>query len=333
MSLTLSHDLDVGSRGFIVLSHFSAATPAALISSHHLLSLPLFYTPPLLSCLDNITAYYFSYFHPSLCPYRPVSQAVMCDLELSLQLWASSVGAPWLVYWDVTGGVTLNKPTSPSSPLPPHPQTPLCSLHNQETLVGAMVGWQSVCARRDVANDHLRVPSSISGGGFGVCAALGACMQVCVCVCVFLNVCILILSANQLLSRGADSCRHHSLLSPRHRSFSSSSSIPPLSWQGGVRGESQPWVLLPRGVITALWDSLSHTHVENNTQLVSSVSFYPSLCHYSLQLSLWPSFRGFDAHSCTHKHTHTHSSNPNVPSVFVITLFPDGTRPIGFFIY
>lgn len=85
---------------------------------HHLLTSPSFTSSsPLLSCLDNITAYYFSYFHPSLCPYRPVSQAVMCDLELSLQLWVLSVEVQWLVYWNLTGGVTLNKPTSPSSPV------------------------------------------------------------------------------------------------------------------------------------------------------------------------------------------------------------------------
>lgn len=78
------------------------------------LSFPFFSLhPPHRSCLDNITAYYFSYFHPSLFPYRPVSQAVMCDLELPLTLWVSGTGVRWLVYWDVTGGVTLNKPTSP----------------------------------------------------------------------------------------------------------------------------------------------------------------------------------------------------------------------------
>lgn len=76
-------------------------------------SLFFFLHPPHRSCLDNITAYYFSYFHPSLFPYRPVSQAVMCDLELPLTLWVSGTGVRWLVYWDVTGGVTLNKPTSP----------------------------------------------------------------------------------------------------------------------------------------------------------------------------------------------------------------------------
>lgn len=62
------------------------------LQKYHLLSPPPFLPAPLLSCLDNITAYYFSYFHPSLCPYRPVTQAVMCDLELSLLLWVWSVG-------------------------------------------------------------------------------------------------------------------------------------------------------------------------------------------------------------------------------------------------
>lgn len=78
-------------------SLFSAAT---LISSNHLLSSPVFPSPlpPHLPCLDNITAYYFSYFHPSLFPYRPVSQAVMCDLELSLTLWVLGTGVRWLVY-------------------------------------------------------------------------------------------------------------------------------------------------------------------------------------------------------------------------------------------
>lgn len=93
------------------------------------------------SCLDNITAYYFSYFHPSLCPYRPVSQAVMCDLELSLRLRVSSVGVRWLVYWDVTGGVTPNKPTSPPSPfLTP----PLC---DRETPPWSD-GWVAGCSRQ-----------------------------------------------------------------------------------------------------------------------------------------------------------------------------------------
>lgn len=125
----------------------------------HLLTLPPLPSsippPPLLSCLDNITAYYFSYFHPSLCPYRPVSQAVMCDLELSLRLWVSGVGVRWLVYWDVTGGVTLNKPTSPSSPLlTPHPPTP--ALCDQETPVGGRVLVPGGMGLMTVSGCHLR---------------------------------------------------------------------------------------------------------------------------------------------------------------------------------
>ena len=124
-------------------------------------------------------------------------------------------------------------------------------------------------------------------------------------------------------------------LSPPSSSFSPPSLFPPpylpsvggLAGGGGVRGESQPWVLLPQGVITPLWDSLTHTHAQSNTQLVSSVSFYLSPRHYTLQVSPWPSLWGFDAH------THTHTSNPNVPAMFVITLSPDGTRPIGLFFF
>lgn len=113
------------------------------------------------------------------------------------------------------------------------------------------------------------------------------------------------------------------------------SSVPPLSWRGGG-GESGG--SLSHGSCS-LGESLhhcgtlshthTHTHAQSNTQLVSSVSFYLSQRHYTLQLSLWPSLWGFDAHT----HTHTHSSNPNVPSMFVITLSPDGTRPIGYFFF
>ena len=128
-----SPPLDVGSHGFHTDFYFPAATPATLISSSSSSSSS--------SCLDNITAYYFSYFHPSLCPYRPVSQAVMCDLELSLRLRVSSVGVRWLVYWDVTGGVTPNKPTSPSSPF----LTP--SLCDRETPPWCD-GWVAGCSRQ-----------------------------------------------------------------------------------------------------------------------------------------------------------------------------------------
>lgn len=141
----------------------------------------LLFSPLSSSCLDNIAAYYFSYFHPSLCPYRPVSQAVMCDLELSLQLWVSSVEVRWLVYWNLTGGVTMNKPTSPSSPVSSS-SWDLCSVC-QKSPVGVRVWWQSACAKWDVANDHLRVPPLILGGGFSQCSALGACM----CECVYTN--------------------------------------------------------------------------------------------------------------------------------------------------
>lgn len=79
-------------------------------------------------------------------------------------------------------------------------------------------------------------------------------------------------------------------------------------------------------------ESLHHcgtlSHTQSNTQLVSSVSFYLSLCHYILQLSLWLSLWASDAHS--YEHTHALSSNPNVPSIFVITRSPDGARSIGF---
>lgn len=145
--------------------------------------------------------------------------------------------------------------------------------------------------------------------GFSVWAALSACMR-----------------ANQLLSQGADSCRRDRLLF--HHLLLNSSQL-----AGG--GES--WRSLSTGSCS-LGESLhhcgtlTHTHMhKSNTQPVSSVSFYLSRCHYSLQLSPWPSF-GDLMHIHVNTHTHTHSSNPNVPSIFVITRSPDGTRPIGFFI-
>lgn len=116
--LSLSHAFDVGWTCLQRVVLFSCSHPHLLTSPSPPSSLPP-HPPPLPSCLDNITAYYFSYFHPSLCPYRPVSQAVMCDLELSLPLRVLGVGVQWLVYRDVTGGVTLNKPSSPPPPSSP----------------------------------------------------------------------------------------------------------------------------------------------------------------------------------------------------------------------
>lgn len=257
----------------------------------------LFFSPLSISCLDNITAYYFSYFHPSLCPYRPVSQAVMCDLELSLQLWVSSVEVRWLVYWNLTGGVTLNKPTSPSSPIPPS-SSDLCSVC-QKSPVGVSVWWESACARWDVANDHLRVPPLILGGGFSQCSAL------CECTCGythFLSQPITVPRSRQQSPPSSSFCAIV-LFPPPPSPASSHLSV----WQGGVRGEPQPQVLLPWGVITPLWDSLSltHTHAQSNAQFFSSVSFYLSRCHHVLQLSLALLLWGFDTHS--HEHTHTRS--------------------------
>lgn len=127
-------------------------------------------------------------------------------------------------------------------------------------------------------------------------------------------------------------------LSPPSSSFSPPSLFPPpyLPSVGGEAGGSQGGVSAmgpaPSGshyTTVGLSATHTHTHAQSNTQLVSSVSFYLSQRHYTLQLSLWPSLWGFDAHT----HTHTHSSNPNVPSMFVITLSPDGTRPIGYFFF
>lgn len=78
--------------------------------------------------------------------------------------------------------------------------------------------------------------------------------------------------------------------------------IPPLSWQGGVRGEPQPQVLLPWGVITPLWDSaVTHTCTRQCTVclfcLFLSITM-PLL--YVLQLSLWLLLWGQDTRSCEH---------------------------------
>lgn len=93
-------------------------------------------------------------------------------------------------------------------------------------------------------------------------------------------------------------------------SFTAISLPPPPPYLLSVgRGESEG-SLSPRSC--SLGESLhhcgthTHTHAQSNKQLVSSVSFYLSLCHYTLQLSLWPSLWGFDAHSREHTHTHTH---------------------------
>lgn len=93
-----------------------------------------------------------------------------------------------------------------------------------------------------------------------------------------------------------------------------------LLWGRSQKGVSHR-VLLPWGVITSLWNS--HTDTQ-------PVYLYLSLCHYSLQLSPWLSFRD-SMH--IHINTHTRSSNPNVPSIFVITCSPTGTRPIGWFCF
>lgn len=129
---------------------------------------------------------------------------------------------------------------------------------------------------------------------------------VCVCECVLMNVCILILSANQLLSRGADSCRHRRLLFHHHPSSLLRTSPRLAGRWGGVRGESQPWVLLPRGVITPLWDSQPHTHTHTCTEqhttcllclfLSITTPLHPSIKPVAVALGIW----------CTHTHTLTH---------------------------
>lgn len=172
----------------------------------------------------------------------------------------------------MTGGVTLNKPTSPSSPLSLHPQTP--ALCDKETPVGARVGWQSACARWDVANDHLGVPPSILGGGFTVCGALGACMRACVCV----SECVYTHSLSQPITV------------PRSRQLSppsSSLSLPSLfllllhtSSQlagGSQRGVSAPGPAPLGSHYTTV--GLTHTHMRRATNNLSPLSLF--ICHYA----------------------------------------------------
>lgn len=130
--------------------------------------------------LDNITAYYFSYFHPSLCPKQPVTQAVMCDLDLSLRLPVRSEGGEgggpaaclprrdWRCHAEWARLTRLARPrTSPQVPPPPRP--------------GVM--WLTNIS-----------PIFWGGGGRRVSGRGFACTP-----------------TNQLLSQGADSCRR------RHR--------------------------------------------------------------------------------------------------------------------
>ena len=242
------------------------------------------------SCLDNITAYYFSYFHPSLCPYRPVSQAVMCDLELSLRLRVSSVGVRWLVYRDVTGGVTPNKPTSPSSPFLTPKEPPRCATRKPPArplmvrrLDGRVLAPGGMWLMT-ISWCHLR----FWGGGLfkRMCsprctlACERARVSVCVCVCVLMNVCILILSANQLLSRGADSCRHRRLLFHHHPSSLLRTSLQSAGWRvGGESGGSLSHGSCSLRESLHHCGTLSHTHMHRATHNLSPLSL--SIYHHA----------------------------------------------------
>lgn len=154
--------LEVIAWEYTFISHFHARThcsphlpksPSFHVShqAHHSLPPPLY--------LDNITAYYFSYFHFFLCLFRAVSQAVMSDLELSLMLGLGSNGLFTEMQVDVSWWIGLSQSTRLCALSPEG----LCALPHQ-TSVG--VGCHSPSAKWDLFNDHLGVPSSILVGGF-----------------------------------------------------------------------------------------------------------------------------------------------------------------------
>lgn len=178
-------------------------------------------------------------------------------------------------------------------------------------------------------NDHLRVPLSILGIGFGI--ALSACS--CVCVCVTLPL--------YSLSQPITVLRSWQL-SPL------SSSLSPLALfyllllhpSSHLTRGSQKGRLSPRSC--SHWESLhrcgtpSHTHKckEQNTTcllclfLSVTVRLQPSVKPEAFAVGFWCT----NTHTDTLRHTNTCIllSNPNVPSMFVITHSPDGTWSIGF---
>lgn len=167
------------------------------------------------------------------------------------------------------------------------------------------------CARWDV-------PLSISGSGFNVRAAPGCVCVLCVCV-----------SFSQPTNYCPEEPAAVATIVFSFTAITLPLPPPPLSLLSVDSRESEG-SLSPGSCSHG--ESLHHcgtlSHTQSNTQLVSSVSFYLSLCHYILQLSPWLSLWASDAHS--YEHTHALSSNPNVPSIFVITRSPDGARSIGF---
>lgn len=113
----------------------------------------------------------------------------------------------------------------------------------------------------------ISVPQSILGCGFSVCAALAACIGVrvgvCACVCVY------------SFSQPTNYCPEEPAAAATIVFSSTAITLPPppssLLYvdRGRVRRESQPQVLLPWGVITPPWDTVTHINEPSNTQLLS----------------------------------------------------------------